>query len=829
MLQGDRENTRAFSSSWGADALEASHWQELQQLFHLAELAPPGERTRILTEACSNSLLVDCVLALLAQTDRSFGELSAPLGVLAAGTRVGPYSLLRHLGTGGVGTVYLVERIFGGAVQRCALKVMDLHTYRPEFRSRFLQEQQVLANLEHPNITRLLDAGFSETAQPYLVMEFVDGSHLLQHCDQGKLSVAQRISIFLGICDAVAYAHRNLTVHLDLKPSNVMVSTDGAVKLLDFGTARLLGGGDDGTPTLLLATPAYASPEQLRGEPVTTACDLYSLGAMLFELLSGKRPFPDGSPPLAAERALREQEPERLTAALTETAAELRGVSKPRLHHLLAGDLSTIVARCLRSRPQDRYASVDALGDDLRRYCEGLPVLARKQTLSYRAAKFVRRHPFGVPATALGLLLCIGAGAFAYVRQQQALREGRRAEQMQDFLSQLFKLANQNYTGKGTVTIPEFLELGVKVLPSMIQDPAERRVIQLRLGESMIDTQDYSGALATLQPLGAEAGRAGDFGTAAEADAFAGWAAHMLGRTTLADALTGKAFSLAHAKGVSAGSRVWATGWYGVSRAVRGFDLGKNVGVMRAAAEEAQRAHLPKQQQIWALSSAALYEPLIGDLDGASAHAQSALELANTLPYPSCQRALVLMTLSNIRAAQHDAPASVDLDRRAYADSVACSGPDSEATLIVQVFMARQMLLTGKPRQVIALLEPTLPAWARRAGGTQDMSVPFTVLGRAYVMVGDYAKAEGAARACMAAQEGRIQAESARVAVCYVVLAQALQGEKRDAEALSTAERALAIYSRLRPLTPSVQSFADQAQAVVDGINRHSRPATATP
>ena len=234
----------------------------------------------------------------------------------------------------------------------------------PSFVERFHREQHILASLDHKNITRMLDAGMSDDGQPYLVMEYVHGVHLDQYCDTQKLGIRERIELFLQVCDAVAYAHRNLIVHLDLKPSNVLVNEEGTVKLLDFGTSKLIQ-TDSLLTTTVLATPAYASPEQLRNEPVTTACDIYSLGAILFDLLAGRRATEKASAAAMFERAMTEAEPERLPDAVTAKAAETRGVSEGRLRQLLTGDLATITAKCLRPRPKDRYPSVDTLAEDL--------------------------------------------------------------------------------------------------------------------------------------------------------------------------------------------------------------------------------------------------------------------------------------------------------------------------------------------------------------------------------------------------------------------------------------------------------------------------------
>jgi serine/threonine protein kinase len=337
---------------------DADHWEQLQALFHLAEETPDEELDELLLVACPDTELRQRAAALI-RASRTKPEPGKPVDT--PGRRIGPYLVLRHLGSGGIGTVYLVERTTAGVVQRAALKVLTRSAAGPFFVERFAREQQILASLDHPNITRLLDAGVSEVGEPYLTMEYVDGVHLDVYCDDRALGISERLHLFLRVCEAVAYAHRSLVVHLDLKPSNILVSeAGGIVKLLDFGTSKLIQ-PDSLLTTTVMATPAYASPEQLRNEPVTTVCDVYALGAILFELLSGRRPNQDSSVAAIIERSMKELPPESITAAVTAAAADHRGLTETRLRSMLTGDLATIVAKCITPRPRDRYVTVEAL------------------------------------------------------------------------------------------------------------------------------------------------------------------------------------------------------------------------------------------------------------------------------------------------------------------------------------------------------------------------------------------------------------------------------------------------------------------------------------
>lgn len=267
--------------------IDSQDWEQLQELFHLAASVREDQREQVLAAACPDPDIKRRVMAILGASEAE-PQLEIDHAPELA-NRIGPYHLLRHLGTGGIGSVYLAERMVGSTPQRFAVKVLAQNAAGPHFVERFHREQHILASLEHPNITRMLDAGVSENGHPYLVMEYVNGTHLDAHCDAHLLGVQERLNLFLQVCDAVAYAHRNLIVHLDLKPSNILVTKEGAAKLLDFGTSKIIE-PETLLTTTIMATPAYASPEQLRNEPVTTACDVYSLGAVLFELLSGRRP-----------------------------------------------------------------------------------------------------------------------------------------------------------------------------------------------------------------------------------------------------------------------------------------------------------------------------------------------------------------------------------------------------------------------------------------------------------------------------------------------------------------------------------------------------------
>ncbi len=425
--------------------MSPERWRRVDEVFHRALDAPTGERTALLDAACAGDDALRHEVESLLRSDARAEEFletpaeGAPVGTPAddgaglAGGRVGRYRVLGLMGAGGMGTVYLGVRDDGQFRQRAAIKVIKRGMDTDEIVRRFRAERQTLANLNHPNICRLLDGGVTEDGRPYLVMEHIEGTRIDEYCDRERLDVRRRLELFRAVCAGVQYAHQNLVIHRDLKPGNILVSPDGTPKLLDFGIAKVLGStfGDSATKTrpptapLHFLTPEYASPEQLRGETVTTAADVYSLGVVLYELLTGRRPYrATRGASSSRDLAVSEDAAVRPSQAVCRSRASegrsdpadtggtrtaehlsgLRGETPERLRRRLAGDLDTIVLAALRKDPAGRYASVEQFSEDIRRHLEGLPVVARTDTWPYRAAKFAGRNRELVGAT-LGVLI----------------------------------------------------------------------------------------------------------------------------------------------------------------------------------------------------------------------------------------------------------------------------------------------------------------------------------------------------------------------------------------------------------------------------------------
>lgn len=435
------------------------------EVFEGAAERDAAERAAFLADACGgDAALQNEVEALLAcDADAScFLDSPAIPGRLMdddlpirsyIGRRLDAYRILREISHGGMGEVYLAERADDQFRKQVAIKIIRHEMATPDLLRRFRQERQLLARLDHPHIARLMDSGVTDDGIPYLVMEYVAGEQILEYCDRRKLSISQRARLFQDVCAAVQFAHQSLIVHRDLKPAHILVTAEGAAKLLDFGIAKLVSpdaghAAPDETRTgFRLLTPEYASPEQIRGEPATAVSDVYALGVILYELLTGHRPYRVSShQPHVAARVVCEQEPERPSAVVMKTVTtESRpgsdpivltpeGVSRPRegrperLRRRLAGDLDTIILMALRKDPRRRYGSVQQLSDDVQRHLEGRPVSAHNDTLTYRARKFLARNRTMV-GTAVIALLAVAAGVVAALWQAQvAERERDRAQ-----------------------------------------------------------------------------------------------------------------------------------------------------------------------------------------------------------------------------------------------------------------------------------------------------------------------------------------------------------------------------------------------------------------
>jgi eukaryotic-like serine/threonine-protein kinase len=440
----------------------SERWHRLNEIFHAAQLLDTEQRATFVATACAGDASLQREVEDLLRADdgaERFLETAAihqfPLDEPApvdAGRRFGVYRVVGEIGRGGMGAVYLAERADGQFEQRVAIKVIKRGMDTAHILERFRAERQILASLDHPNIARLIDGGTTGDGRPYFVMEHIEGRAIDEYADEQRLSVHDRLTLFLQVCDAVSYAHQHLIVHRDIKPQNILVTTAGVPKLLDFGIAKVLQeSGDQGTLTIggfQLLTPDYASPEQIEGRQTTTQTDVYSLGVVLYELLTGRSPYrpktwttpeifesvrqSDVQRPSTAVGRKPTEETARKRRPLTLDRAAATGTpSLDRLRTQLRGDLDAIVLATLRKEPERRYRSVDQFAGDIRRHLGGLPVRVREDSLWYRGAKFARRNRVGVAATAVVGLTLVGGSMTTAWQAREARRQARLAQEAQ--------------------------------------------------------------------------------------------------------------------------------------------------------------------------------------------------------------------------------------------------------------------------------------------------------------------------------------------------------------------------------------------------------------
>jgi len=479
--------------------MKYARWQRIQSLFdRFADVAEPDRSAQLAAQCADDPELRASVESLFKRDDKRDDPLLDAIGAAAEslledhrdrliGTRVGAYRVVSILGHGGMSTVYRGERDNSQYQQTVAIKVLQHAVLHPRLRSRLHSERHILATLDHPSIARLIDSGELDDATPYLVMEYVDGESIDSYCDARTLFIRERIELFIEVCAAVHYAHRNLVVHRDIKASNILVSGEGAPKLLDFGVAKLLA-PESLSHTLpvtrlqeRILTPENAAPEQVLGRPITTATDVYALGVLLYQLLSGRSPYRLLSySQLQLERAICMDDPARPSQMVVSKLrgesdadrsriSDRRGLSPQRLQARLSGDLDAIVSMAMRKEPDRRYPSVEALADDLRRHLQGEPVRARHGDWRYNAAKFVRRHLFAaVIVGALFVGLAVIAGVTLWQNHRISLardataQERDRAQQVSSFLVDVFSQADPyNAQGKEP-TAKDLLDTGAE-------------------------------------------------------------------------------------------------------------------------------------------------------------------------------------------------------------------------------------------------------------------------------------------------------------------------------------------------------------------------------
>jgi serine/threonine protein kinase len=487
-------------------------WRQIEEVFQIAAEMHPNLRSAYLQKACGPDVELRAEVESLLGHDQPSTHIEEMIqgaavqvvkdySVKVAGQRIGSYEIVEALGKGGMGAVYLAVRADDVYRKQVAIKIVKRGMDTEFVLSRFRHERQILAGLEHPNIARLLDGGSTEEGLPYFVMEYVPGEPITRYCSSKRLPTRERLQVFRQVCSAVQYAHQNLVVHRDLKPGNILITAEGTPKLLDFGIAKVLNTDNVSTTAMTLTqtglrlmTPDYASPEQIKGEAVTTASDVYSLGVILFELLTGQRPY-----------QIRNHSPAAVLQAVCETATErpstvVSRIGATKLRRQLAGDLDNIVLMAMRKEPERRYQSVEQFSEDLRRHLEGLPVLARKDTLRYRLAKFLHRNKLSVAAAALVTISLVGGIIATAYQAQIASRRFRQVRHLANAF--LFEFHDSVADLPGSTKARELIvKKGLEYLDGLAAEAGRDATLHLELADAYRKVGDVQG-----DPLGSNLG-----------------------------------------------------------------------------------------------------------------------------------------------------------------------------------------------------------------------------------------------------------------------------------------------------------------------------------
>lgn len=486
------------------------NWQQVKDLFAEAIEQPANSRLEFLRGKCNgNDLLFNEVSSLLAASSEPENliednaiDLASKVGVEEtnyAEQHFGNYRILREIGSGGMGTVFLAERDDGEFTMQVALKIVRQSVADREVIARFRRERQILANLNHPNIAVLHDGGISEKGEPYLAMEYIDGESLIEYADKHRLSISEKLRLFLKVCSAVSYAHRNLVVHRDIKPSNILVTGDGEPKLLDFGLAKAFESDASATQTALRAfTPAYASPEQIQGRNITTASDIYSLGVVFYEFLTGSKP-------LQLENMSFEEILKTINTGQPAAPSQLpdrEGETAP--HRLLRGDLDNIALTALRKEPERRYRSVEDFSEDIQSHFAGRPIKARPNTFGYLAAKFIHRNKVAFAAASIILISLVAGIVVSMWQASVARRESATSQAVNQFTQKMLLTAIPASGGSGKkgsqATIIDVLDQAEKRLDEeeLSSQPEVRAELRQLIGEGYLVQGFYEAATINL-------------------------------------------------------------------------------------------------------------------------------------------------------------------------------------------------------------------------------------------------------------------------------------------------------------------------------------------
>ncbi len=786
--------------------MSPEQWREVRSLLEAALERREEERRAFLDAACpdpelrrevSSLLAVEAAAADFIETpvfdlhgNLPGGERAGGRGGPAPGTRIGRYRVVAEIGRGGMGAVYLAARADQAFEQRVAIKVLKRGVDTDEVVARFRAERQILAHLDHPNISRLIDGGSTEDGLPYLVMEHVEGTPIDDWCDERRLPVRARVELMRTVAAAVQFAHQNLVVHRDLKPGNVLVTAGGVPKLLDFGIAKLLaadGAAGDGDGAASAAetrlgferfTPEYAAPEQVLGGPITTATDVYGLGALLYELLTGRPPRVVGAATRAdAERAAR-QEIERPSTVGAGARAERGDAGRPRRE--LRGDLDRIALKALAADPRRRYASAEQLSEDLRRHLEGLPVRARGNSFAYRAGRLLRRHRWAAAGAALLVVLLAGFAVREAALKRRAEAARAQAQATVDFLVESLEQADPTRSAGREVTVRQMLASAVARIRSDDElAPPTRAELLDTMGRAHLGLGLYDGA----EPLLEEAldlrrrELGGDHLQVAESHYRLFQLHHERGDTRAAEAHLREMLAIRRRRGEVEHAN-YAKGLNGLAQILE----------RRGDLAEAERLHL---------EVLALKRRLLGDL-----HPDVATTLHN---------------LAGVQLARGEAGAAAELYGQALEIRRRnAGGPDRQVASSLNGLAAA--LEAAGDAATAERHYREAEAVQRRlygAGGHRSLAVTLNNLGALHLRAGDPAAAEPLLREALAIQDRLLDPGHPERATVLRNLAETLAAHGEPAAAEAPAREAVAIFERTQ--APDHWRTAD-ARSVLGGV-----------
>jgi serine/threonine protein kinase len=738
--------------------MDSSRWQRIESIFNMLADLPSGhardERLEALTGG--DGKLAAEVLALLEtdallETPEFVAQTSdpGPADDRHVGLRLGSYQVGDLIAHGGMSSVYRAERADDHFHQSVAVKIMDVRLSDEKLVASFRAERQILAALEHVNLTRLIDGGVTPFNEPYLVMEFVDGVRLTEYCDQQKLDLESRVRLFIRACAGVTFAHRNLILHRDLKPSNILVTADGVPKVVDFGTAALLQPDRLTTISRAPLTPAYASPEQLTSRPVGTASDQYSLGLVLFELLTGSPAVPQGTSLIGAvERALAGVEPPAPHLSIAHYAPLLRGTTAAKLKRQLSGDLGTIVRKSLANDSGARYASVEHLVDDLERVLRREPILGRAQSLRYRAARFFARHRVAVVGAAVLIVSLLAATGISFQQARIARRESAKARELNRFMTTMLSSANPiwanpNAFNSSSVTVRQALDGAAELLAGQSLDPDVEAEVRRVVGGAYVTLAAFDQAQVQLEKALALSTGTGDALGVATTQMQLGALLTARGDFSGAESIHRK--SVAYFRGAGRNSDP------GLRSAVLG-ELGAAIGYQRPGDPEA--IALMRESTALGDSIGSAVVPVMqhnlaiqliraGNLQEGETAVRDSLRRMNAMAKQLPERASTLRTLAVLLWQKGQYAEAEPLARESVEFAIRTRPPNHPLLPNNKSWWARTLASLGKGEEALRVSQDAYDSYARlRPAGHQDLVLPLICLGASYRVLGKLQESE---------------------------------------------------------------------------------------